>query len=468
MESGIILHPPAKRGDINALCSAVHAPIVAIADGVFHHCPAVGHAEIRDAIRAGATVWGLSSIGAIRAAEMSHLGMRGFGKAYASFVADPDLADDEVALLHSSEPPYFAITEPLLHLRHFIWSRVANGTLASNAATKIESQLRDCWFGHRTLEVLSEMLKSLGSGILMSAESLDVAIEPFRIKNDDLDHFISSRPWCEFGTSFKRDSHTSDNSAHATIDELGGVPFVDEHFNHARFLSALAGTRSAFAVNDQEPTFIRCLEPEHAVVLYGTRVSGKGFHPPGRQMSAEEIVSVARALYRIRETAPDWRPYFDLSVEVVRWNSKKMSMTNPFIPQTVFLGDGAFFSSAGILEEIMVHEYAHVWLGMLAEIRDFQKPDCPGNYVLPSGTGSKDPRGILLAAHFAAAVISYLQFYVNDGRCIGRMSERLDYLRWYLQAALSLPIHESLTAMGAAVHQRLTDFLSRTQGKVHH
>ena len=46
-------------------------------------------------------------MGAIRAREMAHLGMRGFGRVFERFVAEDDFQDDEVALL---------VVHGLLHL----------------------------------------------------------------------------------------------------------------------------------------------------------------------------------------------------------------------------------------------------------------------------------------------------------------------------------------------------------------
>src|SRR5438094_645965 len=66
--------PPAQRGDVPRLVREHATPgVIAIVDGKFHQVLAVGHMEIRNAIAAGWTVWGMSSLGAIRAREMHHL-----------------------------------------------------------------------------------------------------------------------------------------------------------------------------------------------------------------------------------------------------------------------------------------------------------------------------------------------------------------------------------------------------------
>src|SRR5207245_3105902 len=74
---GIEVLPPVRRGDIEEIVSTHPPGVMVIVDGLFHQCLSVGHAEIRSAVAAGWRVWGLSSMGAIRAYEMRHLGVRG-------------------------------------------------------------------------------------------------------------------------------------------------------------------------------------------------------------------------------------------------------------------------------------------------------------------------------------------------------------------------------------------------------
>src|SRR4051795_13634825 len=79
LPEGATVLPPVRRGDVPALLRDRRPGALAIADGLFHQSLAVGHVEIRDALDAGWQVWGLSSMGAIRACEMRYLGMRGCG-----------------------------------------------------------------------------------------------------------------------------------------------------------------------------------------------------------------------------------------------------------------------------------------------------------------------------------------------------------------------------------------------------
>ncbi len=122
------IRSPVKRGDVEAL-AGVEPGVLVLVDGLFHDALAVGHIEIRNAVERGWQVWGLSSMGAIRAYEMRTLGVRGYGAVYERFYAEEDFQDDEVSLLHASAPDYTPISEPLIHLRAALDAYVSEGML---------------------------------------------------------------------------------------------------------------------------------------------------------------------------------------------------------------------------------------------------------------------------------------------------------------------------------------------------
>src|SRR5208337_4188686 len=107
--------PPAKRGDILAAV-ADGADIIGLIDGVFHQDCAVAHREILVAVKAGITVVGASSMGALRAAEMDTLGMTGIGRIYHMYKDGTITSDDEVALVFDPVSGY-ALSEPLINIR---------------------------------------------------------------------------------------------------------------------------------------------------------------------------------------------------------------------------------------------------------------------------------------------------------------------------------------------------------------
>lgn len=196
--AGLLWRPPARRGDIAALVAAAPAPgVIALADGTFHSYPSVGHAELRQALRAGWVVYGLCSMGAIRASEMRHLGMRPFGQVAARFCAEPDLADDEVALAHAAEAPYLPLSEPLLHLRAYLARMRALELLDEEVAAAVTAALRGRWYAGRTLPALRAELRRLARpGALPALLEQLADFAPYRLKQQDLVRFVAERPWC--------------------------------------------------------------------------------------------------------------------------------------------------------------------------------------------------------------------------------------------------------------------------------
>ncbi len=133
------LLPPAVRGSIQHLLSqggtAAH---IAIIDGYFGHELAVSHEELCAALDRGWRLWGLSGMGAIRAYELRHEGMLGYGRVYDYFTKRADFRDDEVAFLHALAPPYQAYSEPLVHLREAV-----NWLVRSERLSAAEGQSSD-------------------------------------------------------------------------------------------------------------------------------------------------------------------------------------------------------------------------------------------------------------------------------------------------------------------------------------
>lgn len=186
--------PPVKRGDVALLVKEHPASTLVICDGVFQTEPAVSHREICDALDAGWQVWGVSSLGAIRAAEMAHLGMRGFGYVYDRFASDPDFCDDEACLLYFPESPYFPVSEPLVNLRFAFESFGAEFGITADQATSILSQLRTLWFGDRTQELMAALLRESGAtDSCVTAFMAELKKRPR--KQLDLAELLAARPW---------------------------------------------------------------------------------------------------------------------------------------------------------------------------------------------------------------------------------------------------------------------------------
>ena len=194
---GVRLRPPVKRRDLSTFLSKAgrrRPGDVCIVDGVFHDRLAVGHAEIRDLLERGWRVWGLSSMGAIRAREMQSLGMRGFGQVYDRFNAGIDFQDDEVALLHEPTAPFRPSSEPLVHLRAALDHLVTVELVPRRVAAAVVQSLKGRWFGDRTIAAMLTDLRREGASLAPIRNELR-AFGRFRLKTIDLEHFLELAPW---------------------------------------------------------------------------------------------------------------------------------------------------------------------------------------------------------------------------------------------------------------------------------
>ncbi|WP_422037011.1 TfuA-like protein [Roseibium sp.] len=142
---------PAAQGDIVAAVEE-HGPcVIALIDGLFQGVPAVRHKEILWALSRGAIVFGASSMGALRAAELWRCGMHGRGVIYRWLRRFPLLPDDAVAVLHA--PPELgagALTEALVDLRLGIKRACRNGLVSRSLAQMLLQNARELHYTDRT------------------------------------------------------------------------------------------------------------------------------------------------------------------------------------------------------------------------------------------------------------------------------------------------------------------------------
>ena len=139
---------PAKRGDILA-ATRDGAEIICLIDGSFHQDAAVAHREILAAVRAGVTIVGASSMGALRAAEMDTLGMKGIGEIYRQYAEGKLISDDEVALVYDPVSGY-ALSEPLVNIRCTLKKAEESGIISSGDHEVLLSAARSLFYPSRT------------------------------------------------------------------------------------------------------------------------------------------------------------------------------------------------------------------------------------------------------------------------------------------------------------------------------
>jgi hypothetical protein len=193
--AGFEVLPPVRRGDLPKLILSYPPGLIIIVDGSFHQHLSVSHIEIRSAVEIGWEVWGLASMGAIRAYEMRDLGVHGYGRVYQCFCQNEDFRDDEVSLLHTPEPLYRPLTEPLVHIRFFLSELVDKGILTADQETKLLHLLMSLWYGDRTLLRVRTMLLEMLPDRAEPIDELLMNFDRFRVKVHDLVDFLRERPW---------------------------------------------------------------------------------------------------------------------------------------------------------------------------------------------------------------------------------------------------------------------------------
>lgn len=187
--------PPVRRGDIQHLIGLASPATIVIVDGTYHTFPAVSHVEIKNALTAGWQVWGLSSMGAIRAAEMHELGMKGYGMVYQRFIDDEDLPDDYVALVHSTESPWFPVSEPLIHFECLLNEALRQSVITRKVHNILMHNLQNMWFGDRTITYLRKKSHELMNGGNQSFCAMLSRMEDFRLKTWDVVDFFHEQPF---------------------------------------------------------------------------------------------------------------------------------------------------------------------------------------------------------------------------------------------------------------------------------
>jgi hypothetical protein len=150
------IRPPVRRGDLPSLEAGVK--VIGIIDGVFMGEAAVGHREIIDKLNDGVKVYGASSMGALRAAELQDFGMMGVGTIFNRYSKGEIDGDDEVALIFNPET-LEPLSEPLVNMRLNLGNLVIDGMITEEEAKQIISCLKSIYFPNRRLTMLKDCME---------------------------------------------------------------------------------------------------------------------------------------------------------------------------------------------------------------------------------------------------------------------------------------------------------------------
>lgn len=125
------VHPPARHGDLLRL-GCVPRDVVVIVDGVFHQAASIRHKEILALLADRVHVLGASSMGALRAAELSAFGMRPVGAIAHDYIAGVLDSDADVAVAHLGDETHAQVTEAMVNIRRAVSVAVAHATISTS------------------------------------------------------------------------------------------------------------------------------------------------------------------------------------------------------------------------------------------------------------------------------------------------------------------------------------------------
>ncbi len=205
--------PPAAAGDI---CKLVLGPspvkAIALIDGLFQQMPAVWHKEILFALSHRIPVYGSSSMGALRAAELAPFGMVGVGHIFEAFRDGVYEDDDEVAVIHGlGEHQYIPLSDPMVNLRHGLDLAVASGSISETTKTRLTGLAKSWFYPDRSWKKLLReaplagvpeaeiaRLRELVERVRPDMKRADAELLLHRVKDDDLRGFAFTPPTFDF------------------------------------------------------------------------------------------------------------------------------------------------------------------------------------------------------------------------------------------------------------------------------
>lgn len=159
----IIFRPPAIQGDIMSDAVEVQPDRILLVDGCFLQNLSVWHKEIIFALTKGIKVYGASSMGALRAADLWRQGMIGCGKIFEWYKNGLTEDDSEVALLYrrDSKGIYQSLTIPVVDIRATIMHYAELLQMGTDHQEMILTAAKALHFSVRSASRLLETWKSI-------------------------------------------------------------------------------------------------------------------------------------------------------------------------------------------------------------------------------------------------------------------------------------------------------------------
>jgi hypothetical protein len=157
--------PPVAMGDLYVLLKtrAKAGDVVAIVDGLFEQVGAVWHKEILHALSSGVHVYGASSMGALRAAELHPFGMVGVGRIFEAYRSGLLTDDDDVAVAHATaEGEYRSLSTAMASLGFALADLRDAGTLSVEAHDALVAFAKSLPYAERSWGAVLEHAQHIG------------------------------------------------------------------------------------------------------------------------------------------------------------------------------------------------------------------------------------------------------------------------------------------------------------------
>jgi hypothetical protein len=154
--------PPAAMGDLYGAL-ALRPQVIGLVDGLFEQVPAVWHKEILFALSSGVHVYGASSMGALRAAELYKFGMRGVGRIFEAYASGELEDDDEVAVVHRpASEGFLAISEAMVNIRFALAEAEAAQVVSTRTRQRLVELAKESFYPERSWPSLRRMAEREG------------------------------------------------------------------------------------------------------------------------------------------------------------------------------------------------------------------------------------------------------------------------------------------------------------------
>jgi len=187
--------PPAQLGDVYRVCTLFKPLAIGIIDGYFNQVPAVWHKEILWAMAQGIRVYGASSMGALRAAELDRWGMTGCGEIYRAYKQgtlpfDNEVTfedEDEVAVIHGpAELAFLSASDAMVNIRTTLSTAMKQGIIDELTRKQLTALAKQQFYAERNYTKLLSIAQKQGMAATL-IQKLQAWIKAHAVDQKQLD-----------------------------------------------------------------------------------------------------------------------------------------------------------------------------------------------------------------------------------------------------------------------------------------